>query len=69
MQKYYLLRDAKVPNANGFASQWKIGFKFYLYVLESFYQPLDAMGGAHFLNILSQCFKLTFQVEGHGDYI
>ena len=26
----FALGDAKVPNANGFASQWNIGFKFYL---------------------------------------
>ena len=24
----FALGDAKVPNANGFASQWNIGFKF-----------------------------------------
>ena len=26
----FALGDAKVPNANGFASQWNIGFNFYL---------------------------------------
>ena len=28
MLVYFALGDAKVPNANGFASQWNIGFKW-----------------------------------------
>ena len=33
MLVYFALDDAKVPNANGFASQWNIGFRFFIYGL------------------------------------
>ena len=43
MLVYFALGNAKVPNANGFASQWNIGFSVWPY--------LDSEYGQHILQL------------------